>query len=189
MICITEGRNVRLFIGIKLTNQIQGLLGNLQEELGEELVEVRWVPIENLHITLKFLGNCDQGKVQGIAKVMDGLREYLPYHVRIGGVGGFPSQGSARIIWVGVDDPRDVTREIYRRCENGCMKLGFEKEKRNYHPHITIGRSRRRTVRLPWSGLREGEEGVLHTVGGITLFRSELETTGAKYSVIHEAKV
>ncbi len=185
----SDNEVLRLFIGIKLSDKVRETLGNLKDELNEKLAGVRWVPIENLHITLKFLGNCEQGKVEAVAAVLDPLRKYLPCPVEIGGLGGFPSSGSAKIIWVGVDDPGDIIEEIYRSCEKGCGRLGFKKERRKYHPHVTIGRCRGRPVRLPWAGVKEGEEKIPLTVGGVTLFRSKLERTGAIYSVIHEVTV
>ena len=180
---------LRVFIGIELSDDVRCALTEIQSELGGMVADARWIRPENLHLTLKFLGNCPRGKVEEVVEALELMGKYLPCGIDLGGLGGFPSPRSARIIWVGVEDIDGRLEEMWRSCEKACRGLGFEKEKRKYHPHITIGRCRKSPAQLPWTGLRSDESLLPMVVDSITLFRSILKRTGAEHSVVHRVYI
>ena len=179
---------LRLFTGITLTDRVRAFASEITRNLKEGVEGIRWVPEENLHVTLKFLGVTEPESVTGILAEMNDAARGLPVEMMVGGVGGFPSHGSARIVYVGAEDPSGGLREIHKRLESGLGRLGFEREKRAYRPHITVGRARKKSVCLTGAAPFDEAEKEPLVVEGITLFRSVLERTGARYTVIETVR-
>jgi 2'-5' RNA ligase len=139
---------------------------------------------DNVHITLKFLGDTDEGVVPQLEKVMrsavDGI---APFQVRLVSTGVFPNVRSPRVVWVGLDGAEPMGR-IASLLEEGCEPLGFRKEKRGFSPHLTLAR------------VREGEQVDLSSflqqtqakhfgsfqVNGMRLKKSVLTPSGPIYS-------
>lgn len=158
------------------------------EELSGALEGVRWVPEPNLHITLRFLGEYPPSTVPLMAEAMRKAARHLPAVVRIGGVGAFPSLGSARVVWIGVADETGAIEKVYNVLDKGAEKCGLGREGRKYRPHVTIGRARRRPVVIPGDlAARLAAEVMELEVGEIVLFRSKLSSAGAEYSVVETA--
>lgn len=178
---------LRLFTGIALSEEVRGCVARIADRLGDEIEGVRWVPRENLHVTLKFLGDCDPGSVDGILEAMRPAREHLPLCLDVGGVSAFPSQPSARIIWVGADDRSGAAAALFTDLEGALRRLGFEKEKRRYRPHVTIGRARRSAIRLPEGIGDRFAEMLPLEVHDIVLYRSSLSSSGATYEIMGRA--
>ncbi|MBK5091975.1 MAG: RNA 2',3'-cyclic phosphodiesterase [Actinobacteria bacterium] len=174
----------RVFMGLSLSPEVRRYVADVAQNLSRLVQEVRWVAPENLHVTLKFIGYCGEDRLAGLVEVMRESSRYLPLVLKVGGFGGFPSQGSARVIWVGAEDEDRRINELHRLLERGVEKLGFPREKRSYTPHITVGRAKKKPVRLP-TGI-DGVVGPEKTlrVEDIVLYRSVLKKTGAEYSVI-----
>ncbi len=149
--------------------------------------DVRWVPEENLHVTLKFLGSFELDKVPLIEAAMRKAENHLPIALTIGGAGAFPSAGSARVIWVGVNDVDGNAGKVYRIIENAAQKCGVKREKRAYRPHITIGRAGKRPVRLPPETDEVFDFEFRFDAVELALFRSELSSAGARYTVVSRA--
>jgi len=178
---------VRLFIAVKIP------FGPSLRELAEELKacpgRVKWVEEENFHVTLKFLGEVPEALVdtvdRGIKEAVEGVPSSV---VVLRGVGAFPNLRRPRVIWVGMDSA-DVLRELQRRVESSLTKLGFEREKKPFHPHVTLGRVKRleggtncfEEVSSRW------EEEVLGkvTVDRVYLIESTLTPRGPLYTVIY----
>ena len=178
----------RLFTAVPLPPDIRHRIASLIDQLAEVVEGVRWVPEENLHITLRFLGDCPPSTVPVMAGAMRKAARHLPAQVRIGGVGGFPSVRSARVVWVGVDDLTGAVEKVYNVLDKGAEKSGLGREGRKYRPHITIGRSRRKPVRIQEELLAGfAAERFEMEVGEIVLFRSRLSNAGASYSVVEAA--
>lgn len=180
---------IRVFMGIPLSPEVRRYVAGIAQDLSEQVQEVRWVAPENLHVTLKFIGNCGSDRLGSLIGVMKNASRYLPLTLKIGGVGGFPSQGSARVIWVGAEDEEEKVNELYRVLEKGTEKLGFASEKRGYKPHITVGRAKKKPVKLPTGIGSMATTGLVLQVQDIVLFRSILKKTGAEYSIIERVGV
>jgi 2'-5' RNA ligase len=141
---------------------------------------VKWVAKENLHITLKFLGETD--KRNEIEKKIEEIKDrFYPFDVHLKDIGAFPSPKRAKILWVGVKDGMDNLIELFRAIDNKTAELGFEKETRKFTPHITFARVKKGKYSLP-----ENIEFSFapFPVNEITLFKSTLTPKGAVYETL-----
>lgn len=178
------GQKMRLFTGISLNPEVREYVAGVVRVLSSEVSDVRWVPFENSHVTLKFLGACDPDRLDKLIAAMKNAAVQLPLTLNIGGVGAFPSLASARVIWVGAEDIEGHVHKVYNVLEKGAEKCGIPREKRRYTPHITIGRARKKPVNLPRELAERFEEELLLEVEEILLFESRLSSTGAEYKII-----
>ncbi len=186
----TEQRKTasRLFTAIPLTQNAREYVASVRDGLAARIEGVRWVPDENLHVTLRFIGTCPDDRIPILEEWIGKAARHLPAILDIAGIGGFPSQGSARVIWIGAADRTGAAKRIYDTLDKGVERCGFEREARKYRPHITIGRSRRRPVSIdeevtwPFSDV-----GVALEAEDIILYRSDLERAGARYTEILRA--
>lgn len=134
---------MRCFIAIELPEPIRHRLSGLQEALASLDREVRWTRPEQIHLTLKFLGEVPDREVLGVCEALAGAATLCePIDLEIGGVGCFPERGAARIIWVGVAGPPPSLTRCHAAIERACADVGFAPEDRAFRPHLTIGRAR-----------------------------------------------
>jgi 2'-5' RNA ligase len=131
---------MRTFIAVEVPEQIRKVVYDfIQIEARKEL-PIKWVAFENLHITLKFLGEIDEKKRDELAPVITQIgQKHNGFQVRIEGLGCFPNPRTPRVLWVGVKDGNTELCDIAAALEKGLAPLGFKDEKR-FHPHLTIGR-------------------------------------------------
>jgi len=180
---------IRSFIAIELPEETRQKLAAIQEQLKESRAGVRWVKPASIHLTLKFLGNILPEQVEGIAEAAAKLvHDEPPIVLWAGGLGGFPSQGKPRVIWVGLHGEVERLANIQAGLEKALETLGFAREGREFRPHLTIGRvkDRRRlqslseamsTLQLPEFNSFDADE--------IILYKSDLRPTGAIYTKLH----
>ena len=176
----------RSFFAVELNAEIAAGIRRIQGALRDRAVGVRWVRPEGIHLTLKFLGEVDQDRIEAIAhtagEVIQGI---CPFTVEIRGGGGFPSAKNPRVIWIGVEDHSVMLKQLQARIEAGMAELGFTQERRGYTPHLTVGRLRSgkgsKTVAQALDAIRASDLGKME-VREIILFRSHLKPTGAEYT-------
>jgi 2'-5' RNA ligase len=179
-----KGKQLRIFTGLALTPEVREFVSDVTVALQGEVRGVRWVPPENLHVTLKFLGNCEESQVARLVDAMQKAASQLPLTLTVRRVGAFPSLGSARVIWVGAEDLEGRVQKVYNVLEKGAERCGFPREKRPYRPHITIGRARKAPVKISTS-VASGFDGEISLqVRDLVLFKSELKSGGAEYTVL-----
>jgi 2'-5' RNA ligase len=176
----------RSFFAVELSAEIAAGIRRLRGELQERAAGVRWVRPEGIHLTLKFLGEVDPGLIEEIARTTEkAIQGVGPFTVEIRGGGGFPSAKNPRVIWIGVDDPSGMLKELQARVEGRMEELGFTREGRDYTPHLTVGRLRsgkeRGTVAQALDAIRASDLGSME-VRELILFRSHLKPTGAEYT-------
>jgi len=184
---------MRAFIAIELPQQIKDALGNLQEQLKKSGADVKWVSLENIHLTLKFLGEVDDKKLEKIIEIIDGaVKDKNTFHISISSLGAFPKINYPRVIWVGIDKGDCKTKEIAKELEEKNEKIGFPRENRAFSSHITIGRTRSTLNR---EGLVQelrklennlGDKNLEFVVTKITLFKSTLTPGGPIYEALKE---
>jgi RNA 2',3'-cyclic 3'-phosphodiesterase len=174
----------RLFTAIPLDPATREHVASISRVASERVEGARWVPAENLHITLRFIGDCPDATVPVLLKSIEKAVRHLPADVVVGGLGGFPSSGSARVIWVGVDDPTGALTKVYNVLDKSASRCGFGRESRKYRPHITIGRSKR-PASIPERLVAESaSERVPMVAKSVVLYKSELRRAGADYTEI-----
>jgi 2'-5' RNA ligase len=142
---------MRTFIAIDLDIGLKKSLAALVDELRPLAGNVRWVNVSGMHLTLKFLGEIQEESAAGIGSVLDEIsRRHRPFPLVLKGTGVF-SQGrkNPRVFWVGAEPVMDLM-SLQEEIERGMERLGFEREKRPYHPHLTAESSSRLLPAL-WS--------------------------------------
>jgi 2'-5' RNA ligase len=173
---------IRAFIAIELDDAVRTAVAEVLRSLrtGPGGDAVRWVPPENLHVTLRFLGDIAPAQVPAIAGVLGEVAAgQRPFQLRLGRVAGFPSARRPRVVSCQVG-PRAPLEQLAQAVERAVVKLGFEPEKRRFRPHLTLGRVRGRAhpaVTAPVTAAGESQ-----CVDAIALFRSRLGRSGATHT-------
>jgi len=181
---------MRAFIAIELPavliETLRAIQAGLIKKAGES-VDISWSRPENIHLTLKFLGEIDPVRVEDICGGLERAAEGIsPFSLAAGGVGGFPGLKTPRVIWVGIKECTALA-ELQKNIDERLVELGFEKEDRPFHPHLTLCRIKSapagRIVGKAASELAH-EANVVFKADSFVLFKSELSPKGAKYSVL-----
>jgi len=180
---------LRCFIAIEIPETIKKSIADIIESLKKSGSDVKWVSDENIHITLQFLGETEEALIPDIKGALNKiLATYSPFYIKIADVGCFPSGRRPRVIWVGMEESKSVIN-LYNYIASEMVKLGYQKEERGFTPHVTIGRvkSNRNLGEL----LRRLDEFTVtdfpdFEVQNITLMKSELKPSGAKYYSLAE---
>ncbi len=185
---------MRTFIAIELPKEIKDALARLQEKLKSTGADVKWVEPDNIHLTLKFLGEIDEQKLDKIALILENIaKDKSSFHICISSIGAFPRNSSPRVIWVGIDKGDKETKEIAKQLEEKIQKIGIPKEDRSFSSHITIGRTRsalnlqKLVQELKTLENDLGIKGMEFDATKITLFKSTLTPKGPIYEVLKEA--
>jgi len=167
----------RLFVAIRPPPPIRALLADLSH--GVE--GARWQDDEQLHLTLRFIGNVDVRTADDIIDALSAVRA-PPFKVALSGVGSFEHKGRVDTLWAGVT-PQEPLAALHRKIDHAVVRTGLPPEARTYRPHITLARGRMGPVGpfLAVNGTRTSPPfGVDH----IALFESTLSAGGANYAVV-----
>ena len=179
-------QTVRSFIAIELPAAVISLLDNVQQELKVLRLKARWVRPQNIHLTLKFLGNIDSGEIEKIGRAMvDAAGDSAPFTLTIGGIGFFPDIKRPRVIWVGLDGAKPALFKLQRNLADRLAIAGFPKEKRSFKAHLTLGRIRQAVNPNIIDQAIQGYSDLgdlKFSANRIILFKSDLKPTGAEYS-------
>jgi|Deesub1362B_J571_1020462.scaffolds.fasta_scaffold00006_264 2'-5' RNA ligase len=181
---------MRTFIAIELDEHLKTILSSYIRELEKSKTKVRWVKPTGMHLTLKFLGEIDQAKADRvIQELKETVRKYSRFPLDLCGTGTFPpGSRHPRVIWIGIKkDP--TLMALACEIEDKMVQLGFPREKREFIPHLTLGRVKSQAgIGALLSRLKEDEDkpfGQME-VTGITFFQSTLKPTGAEYTPLGE---
>jgi 2'-5' RNA ligase len=132
---------VRAFVAVKISDQQRQAIASILEELSQLDVRVKWVAPENLHITLKFLGDTDEEILPQIYKsIENAIGDSLSFDFLLEGVGQFPNARNPRVIWAGIREGYESLRALSSRIDQAVRPFGFKPEKRRFSAHLTIGR-------------------------------------------------
>lgn len=181
---------MRTFIAIELDKKITDALAEIQKELKSSQADIKWVRPENIHLTLKFLGEVEEARIKEIIQRLKELGSQIkPFALRISGLGTFPGLKSARVIWAGIKEDTDELMKLAKMIEDGLITLGFPKENREFSAHLTLGRFRSNKNRNKL--IRRLEETQIpqrltQQIASIALFKSLLHPTGAVYQKLSE---
>ena len=135
---------LRSFVAIPLTQRAKNQLGRLLHQGASALPFVRWVESENLHITLKFLGDVDDRLLPAVClATRDALAELKSFEIRFSEVGTYPIHGPARVVWAGLSQGTAELTDMHRAIEEALTHLGLPAESRGYQAHLTLGRVRK----------------------------------------------
>ncbi|MDP7442907.1 MAG: RNA 2',3'-cyclic phosphodiesterase [Candidatus Bathyarchaeota archaeon] len=133
---------VRCFVAVEVDDPgVLDALRSFQAGLAGSGGDLKPVERENIHLTLKFLGDVDDGRLDEVKRVVARL-SFEPFRMALSETGAFPNLRRPRVIWAGVSEGVDELASIFRELEAGFVGLRFKREGRRFSPHITIGRVR-----------------------------------------------
>jgi 2'-5' RNA ligase len=179
----------RLFLAVNLslatTRKVADAVAKLQRA-AEARPELRaaWVPAANLHVTLKFLG---WTRAEVVDPIRDKLRECVQgkkgFEVTARGAGGFPNAQHARVLWVGVQDPSGALGKLATELEARMETLGFSREARAFHPHVTIARVKEGRTEDLVSPFAQSDFGS-SLIRDVILYESVMKSKGSEYTAL-----
>ncbi len=191
---------LRLFVAIELSPELRTAVEDAARRLRAAVTErlkaggasgtpLKWVAVDNLHITLKFLGETPRHVLPDIeAAVAAAAAAARPLTLRVGGSGGFPTSGKPHVLWLGAELEPAPLKPLRRALDDELAHLGFARETRPFSAHLTVARVRETAppddVRLIGEGLQRHRVGDLgeQQVDAIALIRSELFPSGPRYT-------
>ncbi len=183
--------NLRLFIAIELSAQQRKEVASLQNTTRHKLKGVRWVRPEQLHLTLKFLGDTNIDHINKIKLSMDeSAASFSHFQVKYGACGVFPSVRKARVIWISLKEGKIEIENLFQALDQALTSKGFKQETRRYQPHLTIGRI---TRSLPEDAIEQflsdhqSFESSHHTTAELILFESRLTEKSAIHTPLYKA--
>jgi 2'-5' RNA ligase len=136
---------MRIFIALDIPADIRAGLTKYMERARLLAPEARWARVEGLHVTLKFVGEASESHVEAIKTALTSVKAE-PFVVRFAGVGFFPNPKAARVFWAAVDGGDNLSR-LASTIDAALEKLGFPRETKPYHPHLTLARTSARPLR------------------------------------------
>lgn len=182
---MTEKKAVRLFVGAPISVDCAEALRKQAETLAQAAEagaqRIRWVAPANYHITLKFLGWVKPEVEPALRdRIGEALADARPFRFEVKGLGAFPRPSSARVLWAGVEDSGEMA-PLASAIDEACESLGFAREKRAFHAHVTLGRAKKVADVRP---LFVDSEHSYSEVAceSVILYQSTMKSTGSEYS-------
>lgn len=186
---VQKERDWRVFCAIELPEAVRQRVTRHMVRLKEAAPDAQasWSRAENIHLTLKFLGEIPQVSVQSLSEAASRAVEGLgPFTIRLEQTGVFPPHGSPRVLWIGVNDLEGKLAKLHVRLEAESEKAGFPRESRSFHPHLTLARIRQPQHARTLASAHKATpfEPLEIAVSELLVIRSELSSEGSKYSTI-----
>lgn len=197
MNAIGKEQYIRSFIAIELPVELRTSLGKYKNEMEPaSKAFAKWVSPDGIHVTLKFLGNITPVMIDkitfSIEHACDGI---APFTLETDELGGFPDLKHPRVLWLGMHGDIDKMKLLQEKIDGDLSRLGFEKEKREFTPHITLARIRERTGssdRSRFGSLITSKScSIRHTirVESVNLMQSRLQPGGAMYNKLRSVRL
>ncbi len=185
---------LRTFIAVDIPPSIQQAIqhnvDNLRKTIGNS---VRWVPVHNIHLTLKFLGDVSHENVEILTQMLRAEADSCPsFELSINGLGSFPNSKRARVLFIGIQAPAEL-EGLQRGIESASARLGYESDPRPFSPHLTIGRVRDHATATDQQKIRKIlDETKIDSLGNarvdsVHLYKSELKPGGSVYTKLFSA--
>lgn len=184
--------SIRTFIAVELADAVRRQAAHLTARLSQANVKVKWVPPENMHLTLKFLGDVPQEQTARVCQaVKEAVQDIPAFNAECVGAGAFPNPARPRTVWLGVRAGAEQLGRLHTAIDKRLAGLSFSREGRKYRPHLTIGRVRgggQGTGELA-DLLRANADFVagISPIGEVDTFASELTPQRSIYTVLGRA--
>ncbi len=176
---------MRSFIAIAVPPAIKSSIDGVIRSISGDVRGIRWVSTENIHLTLKFLGDVSDDLVSDIENRLKLIgKRYQPFSTGIRGAGAFPNFKNPNVLWLGVE-VSDQLGALFRDIDATLSEIGFEKDSRRFSPHLTIGRVKdRHNIGRVLNELSTYKDAFFGTIEirEILLMKSVLKPSGAEYS-------
>jgi 2'-5' RNA ligase len=172
---------MRLFTAIDIPEETRTVLGALLARL-KPLARIQWSPVENLHITTKFIGEWPERRLDDLKSALGGVSGFGPVEIQIAGLGWFPAARLARVLYAQIECP--LLPALAHRTGEAAASVGVPNEERVYSPHLTLGRIREN---VPMGPLQKAVEAEPPAIGG---FRAEswalFQSAAGRYTKLSE---
>jgi 2'-5' RNA ligase len=184
---------IRSFIAIELSKEAQAALAALQQRLKDVVPPntVRWTAVQNIHLTLHFLGDITPDDAAKVAEMLQHSgQSHRPFSLRLEGLSCFPNLRRPRIVWVGVGGDKSSLVDLHTDLGRRLKVIDFTPESRPYSPHLTVGRIKKgvppHQLRRLGQALEQEQAGAGHLaalqITEISLMRSDLKPSGPVYT-------
>jgi 2'-5' RNA ligase len=169
---------IRLFVALPIPEQLRLRLTGLRGQIPG----ARWVPPENMHLTLRFIGELDEHRAEDVHETLERVAGD-PLEIALAGVGHFESRGQVRALWAGVVR-NDALMRFQSRIEIACQRAGLAPEGRRYHPHVTLARCRDTSLArvAPFIAEHAGFSAPPFEATSVVLYSSMLGRSGPVYT-------
>lgn len=183
---------MRLFIALNIPEDEKQRIHDAVAPLRQTNLPVRWVDPERFHVTLKFLGDVQSEKAKEITAALNEIAAKTdPFSVDVGGFGAFPTIRRPRVIWMGVE-ATPALRCLKQDVEWALTDVGFDRETRAFHPHLTLGRAQEQGAGV-FRGLDEMASSLAYDGGfhvtTVDLMRSHMGEDGSRYTVMGKSEL
>ena len=179
--------DIRSFLAFELPRDVRTTLERVVREVRGYDLPVKWVKVQNIHLTMVFLGNVSPDVLEAIKEqAHSACLEFGPFSAAIGGMGTFPNRRNPRVLWLGLKGELERLSLFRDALQQNLVPFGIKVEKRPFRPHLTLGRFRKGKGKgLDLEELLSRYEEVKSTssmLSELVLFRSDLKPTGAVYT-------
>ena len=187
-------QKIRTFVAVKISSAVCDCAAELIDELRHAPVDVKWVDPANMHLTIKFLGDVDSREIHEVCRAVEQSAGPLaPFELQVRGVGAFPNVRRPRTIWLGAAAGEPELAALAERVESELHKIGFRREARRFHAHLTIGRVRHAAPGMAelsqllaeYADFELGSTPVAEAI----VFSSTLDRAGPTYEPLGRAKL
>ena len=177
----------RTFIAIEIPSDLRLTIVEYISRLRRDFPDVKasWGREDNLHLTLKFLGNIPADRIAVISSAAEAVAQTCgPFKIDVGGCGAFPRPAKPNVLWVGIEDPEHKLQALHHVLEDRCHAAGFELDASAFHPHLTIARLRdpARSRSLAQAHQDRGFPVRSFCVSEIVVFKSEMLREGSRHT-------
>lgn len=184
----------RLFIAAEISDtqrtELGEILGNLKKGAQFTNAHPSWANAETLHLTIKFLGDTDRGKIGRIVEALERpFEEIKSFQLDLRGLGVFPDEKRPRVLWIGAGAGKEALIRTSDIVQSALEPLGIQREARRYHPHLTLARIRSdRGIEALMGVVRSHKNSRTSKslVTGLALFESRLAPAGAIHARLHQ---
>jgi 2'-5' RNA ligase len=183
-------RRVRTFIAVELSTGVKQRANELIKKLKPTGADVNWVPPNQMHLTLKFLGEIQRDEIIPLCRITQEVAsQFEPFDLSFQGTGAFPHTDHPRTLWIGVEEGLEEIRALQKALETALHdKLGFPRERRQFTPHLTIGRVHKATPEMGDVMEANSEfEGDYSEVEELVVYASFREKEGMRYEALGHA--
>ena len=188
---------MRLFIGVELDDRVKAAAASIGESLQRELgprLDARWVPPANLHITLWFLGEVHESRVELTMDAVIRPLDETAFDIEISGAGAFPPSGPPRVLWLGVTAGADSLARVHAELTRRLEPIGYEAERRPYSAHLTLARVKNIARTVSARDIRSVLQARPAHAGrcrieAVTVFRSRVSAKGATYEALQRVRL
>lgn len=180
---------IRSFLAFELPLEIKNIVARVSGELRQSTLNPRWVKVDNIHLTVVFMGSIETEDTPAITRVVrEVCQTYGPFDISLKGIGCFPNRRSPRVLWLGLDGDLEPMSEFRDALQGHLKGFGIKEEKRKFKPHLTLARFRKpKKMDAKEDQFLSNYEDISSAVCSLKeliLFKSDLKPTGAVYTKV-----